>query len=197
MWWIFLPNALTAREARERWRRAWTMGALGVYAAFLALGGALLFQQNVPSEIQGQSGVTGAGRALFQQFATLQLVLWTGLGFFLGAPALAVERQRRSLLDYFLAGLTPAQIVAAKWRSVAGFALVVMLCPLPILALCFVLGGISPAEFAAFVAFLLSIGLTSCAMGLLLSAENRDVSSALSAATLCGGCSMGIGALSS
>lgn len=193
MWWIFLPNALTVREARERWRRPWTMGALGAYAAFLAVCGALLFGQNVPREFHADRDRIGAGRALFQQFATLQLVAWTALGFFLGAPALAVERQRRSLLDLFLAGLTPAQIVAAKWRSVAGFALVVMLCPLPVLSLCFVMGGVSPAEFGAFVAFLISVGLTSCAMGLLLSAESRDVSSALSAATLCGGCFLSIG----
>lgn len=185
MRWLFPSNPLTVREARERWRRPLAIVWLGVYAASLALVGVWLYHDSVPPTVYGGPGTLGVGKTLFRQFASLQLLIWLGLGVFLGAPSLAVERQRRSLLDFFLAGVSPAQIVAAKWRSLAAFALVAMLCPLPVMALCFVLGGVTPAEFGAFALLLVAVGLVSCAVGLLISVECRDVSSALSAATLC------------
>lgn len=104
------------------------------------------------------------------------------VGTLLGAPLLAAERERRAFPEYILAGLTGAQIVRAKWRSLAALALVLVAAPLPILALCFPLGGLSPMDFVAANALCLGVALASCAWGLVVSAQHSTVSEAMRAA---------------
>ncbi|BCM90196.1 hypothetical protein IAD21_02047 [Abditibacteriota bacterium] len=167
------------REVRERWRRPWTFLLLGVYAAFLAILARVFYGTLVPQgEIAFSRQGLGLGAPLFWKFVLWQIAGWFPLGLLLGAPSLALERERQSLTEYALAGLDSRQIVRAKWWSLASFALILVVAPLPVAALCFPLGGVSLLDFWSANIFCVGVALASCAIGLSISATHRTVSAA-------------------
>ncbi|RYX85417.1 hypothetical protein EON83_05480 [bacterium] len=173
-------DPLWKREVRGRWRRPWTFLLLGIYAAILAILARVFYGTLVPQgEVAFSKQGLGLGAPLFWRFVTCQIVGWFPLGMLLGAPALALERERQTLSEYALAGITSHQLVRAKWWSLASFSMVLVVAPLPVVALCFPLGGLSPSDFWLANALCISVALGSCAEGLAISAIHRTVSSAL------------------
>lgn len=174
-----MEDPLWRREVRERWRRPWAFLLLGVYAAFLATLARVFYGTLVPQgELHFSKQGLGLGAPLFWHFVSWQICGWIPLGILLGSPAIALERERQSLSEYALAGLSSWQIVRAKWWSLSPFALVLVLAPLPVASLCFPLGGVSPMDFISANVLCVGVALTSCAMGLALSATHRTVSAA-------------------
>lgn len=172
-------DPLWTREMRERWRRPWTFVLLLVYAAALATLARVFYGALVPQgDVEFSKLGLGLGAPLFWKFVACQIAGWVPLGLLLAAPSLAIERERGALTDYLLAGLGAEQVVRAKWRSLAGFALVLVVAPLPVAALCFPMGGVSAWDFVAANALCVSVALSSCALGLVLSAKHNTVSGA-------------------
>lgn len=176
-------DPLWKREARGRWRSPWTFVVLGLYAAMLGVLARVFYGALVPQgDILPSKFSLGLGAPLFWKFVGWQIAGWIPLGLILAAPSLSLERERGTLPDYVLAGLSGRQIVRAKWMSLASFAAVLVVAPLPIAALCFPLGGVSGWDFASANALCIGVALSSCALGFSISANHKTVSGAYVAA---------------
>ncbi len=182
------------REMRERWRRPITLFFLTLYIAGLSWFAYSLYASLVPvGSVELGVQARGIGHLLFISLLRLQILIWIPVAFLLGAPTIAAERERRALTEYLLAGLLPRQIVRAKFASIATFIMVMCAIPVPMLALCFPLGGVEPLELV--IGFLLAIAVaTVCAaLGLLISVGKQRVTSAMQNGLICALLFLGIG----
>ena len=168
---------------RERWRRPLTLFQLAIFVSALAWIGYNIYYTTVPlGQSVAMDSLQGVGRGYFFALAIWHALAWVPGGLLLAAPSLAAERERGHLTDWILAGITPAGIVRAKFRALAGFVLVMVCVPFPIFALCFPLGGVSPLDFAACFALTVAIALNSVALGTLISASCATITRALAGA---------------
>jgi ABC-type transport system involved in multi-copper enzyme maturation permease subunit len=178
-------NPILTRESRARWRH---------HAFLLLFFGAAIFalimyfcydnaiaryglQGSQFRKIEQQSSEVGA--ALFQQLTYYQVIGWMLLAPTLTATTIAFEREHGLLEGLQLSQLTPGAIVRGKLYSALTFAGLLLLCTMPIIALCFILGGVSPGEFfGATTQTFLAILLGVC-MGLWVSSRSRRASHAV------------------
>ena len=172
-------NPLFRREMRERWRRPLTIFQLALFAGILSWLAYSFYLSMVPQGSVDTNSLSGAGRNFFFAVAQLHALAWIPGGLLLAAPTLAAERERGHLFEWILAGLTPTNIVRAKFRALAGFVLVMVCVPFPIFALCFPLGGVSPLDFLSIGVLTVVIALDSVAFGVLLSATAARVTGAI------------------
>lgn len=173
-------DPLYRREMRERWRRVFTYFLLFGYSLILSLLAHTLYGRLIPQEdIKNLDPTLGLGRPYFLQLSSLQILLSLPLGIMLATPSIAVERERGSLVDYVLSGLTAREIVRAKFWSLGTFVFVLAFVPFPVLALCFPLGGISPAEYCSVFALAVATAVSSATFGINISVTEKRVNSAL------------------
>ncbi|BCM90197.1 hypothetical protein IAD21_02048 [Abditibacteriota bacterium] len=173
-------DPLWRREMRERWRRPITLFFLTLYVAGLCWFAYSLYSSVVPvGNVQLSVELRGIGHQIFISLLSLQIGAWIPFALLLSAPTIAAERERRALIEYFLAGLLPQQIVRAKFASISTFIVVMCAVPLPVLALCFPLGGVEPLELFAGVLLEIALAIVCAAIGLLISVSNRRVTSAM------------------
>ncbi len=181
-------NPIIAREVRSRWRGRRAFGMLLLYAALLSLAIALAYSEALPDAAQSGLSRRGAswrtaeiGHGIFTSLAWMQALGWMLLAPTLTASTIAGEREHGLLEGLQLSPLTGPQIVNGKLASALFFILLMMLAALPIIAICFLLGGVSPGEFAV-VAALHAATATACAtVGLFFSAWSRRAATALRA----------------
>ncbi len=173
-------DPLWRREMRERWRRPITLLFLMVYVAGLSYVAYSLYAAIVPTTgVQLGMQSRGIGHQLFISLLGAQIGAWIPIAFFLAAPTIAAERERRNLPEYLLAGIQPRQIVRAKFASVATFIIVMCAVPLPVLALCFPLGGVEPLELFVGAFLEIAVALVCASCGLMISILNARVTSAM------------------
>ena len=173
-------DPLWRREMRERWRRPITLFFVTLYVTGLSVLAYSLYSSVVPvGAVELGAHSNGIGHRLFTSLLGAQIEAWIVFALLLAAPTVAAERERRALPDYLLAGVTPRQIVRAKFASVATFTLVMCAVPFPILALCFPLGGVEPLELLAGAFFEVGVALSCAAFGLLISVHSARVTAAM------------------
>ena len=172
----FEPNPVFKRELRARWRRPAAYLTLFFYAAPLALGMALFYANNAPesyrvSEVGEQ--MPRVGRDLFLALIVLQVVAWLLIAPAIASAAIASERERGLLEALQLANLPARRVVLGKWLSLLSFMALLFLVPLPVVAICFYFGGVTPEEFgrAAFTIFVTAI--FGSALGLWFSSRRQ------------------------
>ncbi len=178
------------RELRSRWRRPLTYIVLLAYAAALSwvawqLSGTAIEQNaQLASGYGNDQAGTLPGTALFRGSVATQVLVALWASALLCAPVIARERELKMLPELILANLSPRQIVLGKWLATLGFAAILLLIPLPLQALAFLMGGVSPAEWAS--AALLQIGamILGSAMGMWCSALSNRVAQAMSVTCL-------------
>ena len=115
--------------------------------------------------------------------ARVLVALWAAA--LLCAPVVARERELKMLPELILANLSPAQIVRGKWLATLGFAAILLVIPLPLQALAFMMGGVSPGEWIGAVVLQLGAMILGSALGLWCSALSERVARAMSLACLC------------
>ena len=186
-----MANPVLIRELRGRWRRPITHIILFAYGAVLALLMGLVYNANVSGVNLASEGASRLlGRNLFSSFLTVQIGVWMLLAAALTAPSIAGERERGLLQGILLSPVTPGAIVRGKLVSSLWFIALLLLVPMPILSLCFSLGGLSPQEFVISFFLLGSTAISGACLGLAVSACNRRSDAALMSAfaitlTLC------------
>lgn len=171
-----MPNPVLQREYRARWR---TWPAVVMLGGFVAL-----FAVDVAFIMLWRRAETGLppGRILLRDSMPFLFVMWLLLGPALTAPSLAGERERGLLAPVLMSKLTTWEIVWGKWLSAMSFAGLLLLVPLPVMALGFILGGVSPGEFGVLALLQTATLGAGAALGLAYSATSARPFNALAAA---------------
>ena len=186
-----LDNPVITKELRGRMRGARTYWLLFGYLLLLSL---ILFFSYLgwwnqhSNEMERGSASAGftVGRTFFQILFYTQAVMIALITPALTAGAISVEREQRTFEMLRGTILRPRAIVWGKLASSVSFVALLLTSSLPLLSLCFLLGGVSPGE--VFFAYLLLVGdaFLFGAIGLCWSAyaANTATATVLSYATL-------------
>lgn len=182
-------NPVVVREGRARWRGARAFWLALAYASFLGLvlwwsyshpNGPRVVDAETPNEALGAAAQLG--HELFGVLSYCQLGAWLLLAPILTCSALSGERQKGLLEGLLLSRLSTFQIVRGKWASALGLIVLLQLAGLPVLAVCFLLGGVSPGELIGAFAIQLATACCGAACGLASSSYSRNNSDAASGA---------------
>ncbi len=119
-------------------------------------------------------------RFIYDTFALGQLVLLALIAPVLSAPAIASERERKSLDLLLTSPLSPRRIILGKLLSAVAFLLLLTISSLPIFACCLFLGAAGPREIGSTFLLLFATGFTCGAIGLAASVYMQRVRGALS-----------------
>ena len=182
-------NPVLVREVRARWRSNRSFFVVFGYTLALALLAYFNYRDVAENRVffdtaQMPTHTSLPGRDLFLKFNQWQMAGWLILSPLLTAGAIAGERERGLLENLLLAPLTKRQIVHGKWLSALALVALLLLVPLPVAAICFPLGGLSPHEFVATSLFQASTVLLGATVGLWSSAKAPRLNEALSKALI-------------
>ncbi len=153
-------NPVVTKELRGRMRGAKTYWLLFGYVLLLSL---ILFfsylgwwaQHSADIQNGGSSAGFTVGRTFFKILFYSQAVMMALITPALTAGAISVEREQRTFELLRGSVLRPGAIVWGKLASSVSFVVLLLTSSLPLLSLCFLLGGVSPGE--VFFAYLLLI----------------------------------------
>lgn len=156
-----LDNPVITKELRGRMRGARTYWLLFSYLLLLSL---ILFfsylgwwnSRSNEMEAGGASAGFTIGRSFFQILFYSQAVMIALITPALTAGAISIEREQRTFEMLRGTILRPQSIVWGKLASSVSFVALLLTSSLPLLSLCFLLGGVSPGE--VFFAYLLLVG---------------------------------------
>ena len=156
-----LDNPVVTKELRGRMRGTRTYWLLFGYLLVLSL---ILFfsylgwsaQHSSSMEIGGSGAGFTVGRTFFKTLFYSQAVIMALITPALTGGAISVEREQRTFELLRGSVLRPGAIVWGKLLSSVSFVALLLTSSLPLLSLCFLLGGVSPGE--VFFAYLLLIG---------------------------------------
>ncbi|MBV9865583.1 MAG: ABC transporter permease subunit [Abitibacteriaceae bacterium] len=177
-------NPILTRDMRARWRGWRAFGLVFVYATLLAL---LMWWQyknlfaspTFANDTDPRQRMAFMGNSLFRGLTTIQIFGWMLLAPALTATSIAGEREQGLLESLQLSSLSPWRILMGKLLSVVAFLVLMLLIPLPITAVCFMLGGVSPGEFALALGLQIVTALTCSLLGLAASAWSQRANVAL------------------
>ena len=186
-----LDNPVITKELRGRMRGARTYWLLFGYLLLLSL---ILFfsylgwwnSHSNAMDIGGASAGFTVGRTFFKTLFYSQAVMIALITPALTAGAISIEREQRTFEMLRGTILRPRSIVWGKLASSVAFVSLLLTSSLPLLSLCFLLGGVSPGE--VFFAYVLLVGdaFLFGSIGLCWSAyaANTSTATVLSYATL-------------
>ena len=171
-------NPILRREVRARWRHWPAFAVVFGYAILLALLMGYqyaLLSRHDPGAVEIKFGqrLQVIGRGLFSFLTEMQALVWMLLAPVLTATSIAAEREHGLLESLQLAPLSPRRIVLGKLLSALSFIALMLLVPLPVIAICFLMGGVSPGEFGLAVLLHTVTAITSATVGLFCSAWSR------------------------
>ena len=155
-------NPVVTKELRGRMRGTRTYWLLFSYVLVLSL---ILFfsylgwwAQHSADLLNGGGSGAGftVGRLFFKILFYSQAVMMALITPALTAGAISVEREQRTFELLRGSVLRPGAIVWGKLASAVSFVALLLTSSLPLLSLCFLLGGVSPGE--VFFAYLLLLG---------------------------------------
>jgi ABC-type transport system involved in multi-copper enzyme maturation permease subunit len=110
------------------------------------------------------------GKKLFDLFVQGQMALVLLASMSAGSDMIIKEIKTGTLSLLDLATLTPSQIAASKWKAVMVSATMLVLCGLPVMAICVYLGGAGPWELAWSFTTTLSLAALGAAVSIKFSA---------------------------
>lgn len=124
------------------------------------------------------------GRALYQTFFSLAIVLLTIAAPAYAAGAITNERAEKTLENLLLTGMSPRRIVRGKMlASVSSLALVIVAIG-PIVGIAFLFGGVSPVQVLVAFYALLALTVVAVSFGVAASANLGTTRQAVSVVTM-------------
>jgi ABC-type transport system involved in multi-copper enzyme maturation permease subunit len=127
----------------------------------------------------GPSEYAAIGRRLFNQFVPMQLLLVTLAAVGAAADRVIREEQSGTLGLLLLAPLTARQIALSKWLAAMVQSGSLILCGVPVVAVCVYLGGVGPWELVWCFSATASMAMLGAAFGLRASSVSLSVPRAM------------------
>jgi ABC-type transport system involved in multi-copper enzyme maturation permease subunit len=188
-------NPVWKRELRARWRGRLAFALVFLYVAVLA--SVFVWQYGANANQNSQAffdplrRLSLLGHDLFVLLAWLQVALWMLLAPVLTATSITGEREKGLLESLHLSRLRAREIVSGKLCSALSFVALMIVITLPISATCFLMGGVSPAEFLLVLALHTTTAICCASIGLAISSWCKTgmaaiVLSIVAVATWCG-----------
>lgn len=183
-----LDNPVITKELRGRMRGSRAYWMLLGYLLLLSIAMLLTYY----SWRQNNGGFNGSpasftvGRNFFRILFYVQAALVTLITPALTSGAISIEREQRTFEMMRCTTLRPAAIVIGKLASSVSFIVLMLICSLPLVSICFLLGGVAPDEVVSAYAMLICDGLLFGAIGIAWStcAANTAASTALAYLTV-------------
>jgi len=172
-------NPMIRKELRQRMRerRAWILPTLylGVLGGVVALTYYVSTEGSFESAFRPARDIQGSaiGAAVFLAVIMSQLALLMLLAPIFSAGAITIEKEQRTLAGLLTSLLTPFQIWAGKFTAAMMFLVLLLISSVPVLALCFSLGGVGWSDVAAAFGMTLAILASIGAIGLYCSSYFR------------------------
>jgi ABC-type transport system involved in multi-copper enzyme maturation permease subunit len=170
-------NPVWKRELRARWRGRLAFALVFLYVAILAsvfvwqYGDNVNYQtyQNYPQIFDPLRRLSLLGHNLFVLLAWLQIAFWMLLAPVLTATSITGEREKGLLESLHLSRLRAREIVSGKLLSALSLVALMIVITLPIVATCFLMGGVSPEEFLMVLALHAATAICCASIGLAIS----------------------------
>lgn len=168
------PNPIMARELKERMR---TFRAPVVLTIYLLVLGLIVFgvERTVDSALrfEGALGGAAAGRTVFHWllFFLLMFVCFMVPAF--TATTISSERERQTFHLVQVTLMRPWQIVLGKLGAAFSWLGILVVATIPLVAVSFTLGGVTPLDVVRGYAMVLLTGLVIAMMGIAVSSRVR------------------------
>ncbi|MFH1739796.1 MAG: ABC transporter permease subunit [bacterium] len=146
---------------------------LSVLLLFLLLG--WRYFTRAFSQEEARAGLAIAGKMLFRELAFGQILVLTVLTPFLTAPAIAGESERGTLALLVSSPVSLSLILVQKLVSSMAFLILLLMGAMPVMAFCFVAGGLSGQEVAGAYLTILGASCMYGSIGLACSTFSRQV----------------------
>lgn len=186
---VSLPVVMKEMRSRMRGSRApvllFVTTALCILVGLLVLAPQWGFRED-DSPLAMSRQLAEAGQHLFIGLMFLEAGLCALIAPALTAGAISIEREQQTLDLLLLTRLTSTNIALGKLVSSLSFVGIILLCALPVGAISFVLGGVSPGQFCSALALVLAVVALFGAIGLYCSTRFRKTATAVVVAyTIC------------
>ena len=176
-------NPVLTKELRTRMRGARAYAVLFVYLFVLSL---ILFftyfawwqNQQRMDAWGGQDAAFAVGKTFYATLFITQAVLVGLITPSLTAGGISIEREQRTYELLSVSLLPRRSIVLGKLFAAVGFVGLLLTSSLPLVSLCFLLGGVSPGEVLAAYSLLLVAAFLYGVVGVAWSAISRNTSTA-------------------
>lgn len=167
-WLRRIDAPVLVQEMRVRQRGTKPFGVMLAYLLILSVAGMLELYYEWPSTVT-VSRMARLGRDLYGVLSMVQLVMVCLIVPAYSSASVCGERERGTLDLLSLTLLSSSSIVTQKLIAAMGQALMLIFASLPIMAIVFLLGGVSPVELLVAYALLLVTAVFLASMGMLCS----------------------------
>ena len=175
-------NPVLRRELVERMRSGRTAAVLTVYLVLLSGILYLVYRviRDTPTDPweSAASQVAGAGRGIFEWLVFFMVLLVLFLVPGVSSGAIAGERERQTLVPLQVTLLRPTSILLGKVAASTAFLLLLLVATTPLLAVSYLIGGVTIGQVLSAVAIVAFIGLALAAVSAGISACVRRVQAA-------------------
>ena len=168
-------SAVGVKELRGRMRGRRAFVILTVYLVLLAVFGsmmALIIEQDIVRRSGSAAAYASAtiGRGVFGALMMLETLLVVALAPAFTAGAISMEREKQTLDMLATTPISSLSIVIAKLLSALTYLFILIFASIPLTAIVFVYGGVSPEDVVRGYAVLLATAVALGAVGLFFSA---------------------------
>src|SRR3569833_2108489 len=163
--WV-LDNPVINKELRGRMRGPRAYWMMLVYLLILSIAMLIAYYTWRQHDAYGGTPSFTVGRNFFRILFYVQATLVSLLTPALTSGAISVEREQRTYEMMRCTNLRPAAVVAGKLFSAVSFITLLLICSIPLVAVCFLVGGVSPDEVISTYAMLIVDGVLFGAIGL-------------------------------
>jgi ABC-type transport system involved in multi-copper enzyme maturation permease subunit len=175
-----LVDPVTVKEIYGISRRGQTYFGRVVYVGLIGL---ILYEfwsrMVSTTPLIGPSEYSAIGRRLFDQFVPMQLIIVTLAAVGAAADRVIREEQAGTLGLLLLTPLTARRIALSKWTAAMAQSGSLILCGIPVLAICVYLGSVGPWELLWCFSVTAATAMIAAAFGLRASSLARSVPNAL------------------
>jgi ABC-type transport system involved in multi-copper enzyme maturation permease subunit len=175
-------NPVLRRELVERMRGSRAAVVLTVYLTLLSGIFYLVYRVVRDTRVDpwesAASQVAGAGRAIFEWLVFFMVLLVLFLVPGITSGAIAGERERQTLVPLQVTMLRPVSILLGKVAASTAFLLLLLVATMPLLAVSYLIGGVSIPQVVSAVVMVAYIGLALAAVTAGISACVRRVQAA-------------------